>query len=279
MNIASLATLIIGLLIAVLAFGAGFFSAKQLYRKKYKQEHNNVLNCVTYAPKSEQRLYVFAVATHYTPELQRLVRSFTDIGGVSIEIIGLGCKWQGFGNKPLWLREKIRQMNLGESDLVLFVDAYDVICIQNLALIKERFGRFGKRLVFGAERGCHPDSTLAALFPWSNTSMRYTNSGGFIGYADEIVKMIDWADPKPHEDDQLLACKYTLAAPDRVGLDYEAAIFLNLFDVHSSEIEFGSDSGSPGSRVIRFKETGCLPLIIHGNGPSKAMLNSLASEN
>jgi hypothetical protein len=271
MTVAGLPALIIGLLIALITFVIGFLTAKRLYRKRYKQEHNNVLNCVTYAPKSEQRLFVFAVATHNTPELKRLVRSFTDVGGVSIEIIGLGCKWQGFGNKPLWLREKISLMGLGGTDLVLFVDAYDVICVQSLASVIDRFLAFNRRLVFGGERGCHPDPSLASDFPKSPTSLRYTNSGGFIGYADEIVAMVNWGDPKPHEDDQLLACRYTLEFPDRVGLDYHAKIFLNLFDVTDDELQV-SESDAP---VLTFRETASVPLIIHGNGPAKNSLSRL----
>ena len=252
----------------------GFVLAKNRYRKKYKQEHSNVLNCVTFWPrtsKGNDRLHVFAVATHETDELRRLVKSFNEVGGVPIEIIGLGCKWQGFGNKPLWLREKILQMGLGSTDIVLFVDAYDVLCIRNLSDVCGAFQAFGKRLIFGAERGCHPDATLADRFPRSPSSFTYTNSGGFIGYADEIVRMVDWADPKPHEDDQLLACKYTLENPETVGLDYNASIFLNLFDVSFDEIEISPAQSAP----ILVKETGYRPHITHGNGPAKAMLKEL----
>ncbi len=276
MNTAStLATALWVFVGTLVGLGIGFVLAKNRYRKKYKQEHSNVLNCVTFRPRSaggEDRLYVFAVATHQTDELRRLVKSFNEVGGVPIEIIGLGCKWQGFGNKPLWLREKILQGGLGSSDIVLFIDAYDVVCVRSLEGVLGVFQSFGKRLVFGAERGCHPDATLSPLFPASPSSFTYTNSGGFIGYADEIVRMINWADPRPDEDDQLLACKYTLANPATVGLDYNASIFLNLFNVSFDEIEvYPAESAS-----VLVKETGATPYIVHGNGPAKAMLKELS---
>ncbi len=265
---------------ALIGLGIGFVLAKSRYRKKYKQEHSNVLNCATFWPSSKaggNRLHVFAVATHQTNELHRLVRSFNEIGGVPIEIIGLGCKWQGFGNKPLWLKEKILQSGLRPDDIVLFTDAYDVVCQADLSTLVPKFRSFNKPLVFGAERGCHPNSSLADQFPQSPTSMRYTNSGGFVGYAGEILRMIDQSGIRPHEDDQEMACQYTIRYPDRVGLDYRAEIFLNLFDLKANDLEFVQVVGTKENRAYRWRETGSMPLILHGNGPAKNLLSTIHS--
>ncbi len=263
-------------LTGLFTFFLGFWAAKQHYRKKYKQRHTNVLNCASFRPPANDRLFVFAVATHKTRELDRLVRSFTSVGNVSIEIIGLGCKWQGFGNKPLWLREKILQNKLEPQDLVLFVDAYDVVCQSDLCNIVGLFKSFNKQIVFGAERGCHPDPSLADQFPPSPTSMRFTNSGGFIGYAQEILRMVDQSGIQPHEDDQNMACVYSIKNPERVGLDYRAEIFLNLYSVDQTELETIGQSPTTLGKAYRWQETGRVPLILHGNGPAKEFLRAIA---
>lgn len=259
------------LMFCLLMFVGGFVLAKRIYRKKYKQEHLTTLNCVTFSPDAPKRLIVLTVATSENPELDRLITSILRVGDHSVEIIGIGCKWQGFGNKPLWLAEKIRKMRLKESDLVLFVDAYDVVCCRPLKQLVSIFEAFEKDIVFSAELGCHPDPSLAPKFPVSETSHRFPNAGGFVGYAKAILDMIDEMAPRPDEDDQLMVCTYVINHPDKCGIDYRSEIFLSLYGLDSDSIEKTDPRGAEG--VLKYKATQTLPFFVHGNGPAKSLLN------
>jgi hypothetical protein len=121
----------------LLSFLMGLVAAKKRYRNRYKQESSQVLNCILVPPIAPS-LVGYTVATHGSRELRRLSQSFRR-GGIPLLILGYGCKWQGFGNKILWLQEQLVQQNIGDSHVVLFVDAYDVI---NLGSADEIIAKF-----------------------------------------------------------------------------------------------------------------------------------------
>ena len=54
-------------LIILIPFVIGFFAGKSIYRKKYKQQNSNILNCL-FIPKSGLNLVAYTIATHKTPD-------------------------------------------------------------------------------------------------------------------------------------------------------------------------------------------------------------------
>ena len=115
-------------LIILIPFVIGFFAGKSIYRKKYKQQNSNILNCL-FIPKSGLNLVAYTIATHKTPELVRLIKSFKK-SNIPLVILGYGCKWQGFGNKLLWFKEHLEKYG-DNNHIALFVDAYDVVCLSS----------------------------------------------------------------------------------------------------------------------------------------------------
>lgn len=255
----------IGLLIG---FALGFVTAKRRYRSRYKQENSQVLNCVLIPPKSPT-LLAYTVATHDSPELRRLVQSFRR-SGIPLLVLGYGCKWQGFGNKILWLKEQLSKQNLVESHIVLFVDAYDVINLGTSSEIIEKFTKFNRDLVISGEKGCHPDPHLAEEFKDNSPPFRYPNSGGYIGYSSAVIEMLKSAKISPHEDDQRFVTRYVIQNAEKCVIDTNCEIFLPLFDMDVTDLKLTDDN----TRIL-LREKGTLPCVLHGNGPSKLLLQEL----
>lgn len=253
-------------LITITSLVAGFFLGKSIYRKKYKQENSNVLNCL-FIPKTGSNLVAYTIATHKTPELERLINSFKK-SNIPLVILGFGCKWQGFGNKLLWFKEHLEKYG-DNNHIALFVDAYDVVCVGQEQEIIKKFVSFKKPIVFSGEKGCHPEASLAKHFDYINSPFKYPNSGTYIGYSKNILGMLKKIAVKPHEDDQLFATKYIIKNPLLCAIDKKCQIFLTLYNVDKSEL---SIEKKLRVFVRKFKTRPC---VIHGNGPSKSMLDKL----
>lgn len=258
--------MLISFLLIFSFFAFGFFTGKSIYRKKYKQEHSNILNCL-FIPKSGLNLVAYTIATHKTPELERLIDSFKK-SNIPLVILGYGCKWQGFGNKLLWFKEHLEKYG-DNNHIALFVDAYDVVCLASEQEIVKKFISFKKPIVFSGEKGCHPDPSLAKHFNHINSPFRYPNSGTYIGYSKNILNMLQKIYVKPYEDDQLFATKYIIKNPLVCAIDKRCQIFLTLYNVDKTELIVQKKI-----RVLvrKFKTSPC---VIHGNGPSKSRLNKL----
>lgn len=87
--------------------------------------------------------------------------------------------------------------------------------------------------MFSAEAYCWPDKSLAAHYPPVSRGKRYLNSGGFIGYASDLYKILDTAPIKDDDDDQLFYTTVYLQDELRmrykIKLDHKSEIFQNLF--------------------------------------------------
>ncbi|XP_060793871.1 multifunctional procollagen lysine hydroxylase and glycosyltransferase LH3 isoform X2 [Neoarius graeffei] len=161
--------------------------------------------------------------------------------------------------------------------VILFVDSYDVILAAGPDELLMKFSRFNHRVVFSAEGFCWPDQRLAPKYPTVHTGKRYLNSGGFIGYAPEIYAIVQHWKQKDNDDDQLY---YT-----RIYLDKEQRMKFNMTLDHKSRI-FQNLNGAIEEVVLKFEKSrvrarnvayDTLPVVIHGNGPTKLQLNYLGN--
>ncbi|XP_019882579.1 procollagen-lysine,2-oxoglutarate 5-dioxygenase 1 isoform X1 [Camponotus floridanus] len=229
---------------------------------------------------------VFTVASNETDGFQRYLRSvevykFRD----KLRILGLGEPWRGGnvmtyaggGYKINLLKKALEDYQNDEKKIVLFTDSYDVIFLGGLSAIVERFLDTDARVLFSAEVYCWPDRSLAIHYPTVSGGKRYLNSGGFIGYASDVYEILDKADIKDEDDDQLF---YTtvylqdeLRTRHKIKLDHKSEIFQNLFGaVADVELRFKGEEAYVQNIVYN-----TVPLILHGNGFSKLVLNSLGN--
>jgi hypothetical protein len=170
--------------------------------------------------------------------------------------------WNGFHEKVNAVRDSLN--GLPETDIALFVDAYDVLVNDSSQKILEVFHSYNCKILFGAEKDLFPHhlKPLEPTYPPSPTEFRFLNSGVYIGYVEDLKKMIGWADYQG-KDDQEYFQTYFLSHQGTVALDVHSKLALNMSTVPWTELRI------QGGKVHR-KETPCL---LHFNGMSYLDIN------
>ncbi|MBN3313009.1 PLOD3 dioxygenase, partial [Atractosteus spatula] len=155
--------------------------------------------------------------------------------------------------------------------------AYDVIFASGPQELLWKFGRMNHKVVFSAEGFCWPDQKLASKYPPVYTGKRYLNSGGFIGYAPQLNGIIQQWKYKDNDDDQLFYTRIYLDKAQRekynMTLDHRSRIFQNLNGA-IEEVVLKFEKGRVRARNVAYDT---LPVVIHGNGPTKLQLNYLGN--
>ncbi|XP_013147988.1 PREDICTED: procollagen-lysine,2-oxoglutarate 5-dioxygenase 3 isoform X2 [Papilio polytes] len=230
---------------------------------------------------------VLTVATEETDGFKRFMRS-AKVYDIDVQVLGQGEKWEGGdmnfeggGQKVNLLKAKVDElMKTKENDhIVLFTDSYDVMFLGTLGDILVKFKAMPEtRVLFSAEPFCWPDSKLAAMYPNTEVTNPYLNSGGFIGYLSEINTILNAKKIKNNEDDQLYYTKVYLSELRdslKINLDHKSEIFQNLNGA-LSDVQLHSNTTEewPYLENVATKQR---PLVLHGNGPSKLTLNTMGN--
>lgn len=130
--------------------------------------------------------------------------------------------------------------------------------------------------MFGAEKYLWPDETLEGVYPSVAKDLpKYLNSGLFIGYASDLYELLK-TPVKDKDDDQLYFTKLFLDETTRnrlkIKLDYQSDIFQNLNGA-SADVKLLYNEAT-GEFYVKNVFTETVPSLLHGNGPSKVLLNN-----
>jgi GR25 family glycosyltransferase involved in LPS biosynthesis len=215
--------------------------------------------------------YTVHVLTCATDEWKafRLYKS-AEHKNISITNIGKDVEWRGTdmsgpggGQKINLLKQHLS--TLPDTDIVIFVDGYDVFFTDTIEQIVNRWHTFGTRLLFASEKVCWPDTNLAPLFPEQPTQYKYLNSGTFIGEVGELKRFLQ-GEIEDYQDDQLFMQEKFLSGEFNAQLDSEQYIF-QTYD----------ESVRKQGHQIYNAETQCYGCLFHGNGgpEAKRKLDSL----
>lgn len=204
------------------------------------------------------KLHVITVASTIDKRLVKLLNTCV-WQGINIEILGAGEPYPGNGQKLVYIQEYARQLD--PEDIILFVDAYDVLFIANEEKILEKFLAFNTSFLISAEQGCFPFSCLKSQYPETSSPFKYMNSGTFIGYAGFILKMLKDIDINPQVSDQGQLSKYLLSRLSLFSIDYFAEIFLCLFGVSEDDVVLDQEK-----KNLYCIPTQSFPCIVHANG-------------
>ena len=217
------------------------------------------------------------VATEMNDAVKRYISSCQNYG-FTPEILGLNDNWKGGdmsigmggGQKVNLLREFLN--SLVDNNLIIFTDSYDVIANNNINIFLDTYhSLFSSKIVFATEIYCWPDKSLKDKYP-KRVNPSYLNSGLFVGYKDELLKIIaNHIDD--HEDDQLYYSKAFLNnnSLNNICLDYNNDLFLCMNGIINNIIIDNRKS------CIHYNNK--RPTFIHANGPSsiKLRLNSISN--
>lgn len=187
------------------------------------------------------------------PEIQVIVIANTVVGSLELDRLILSVPWPvhavAVGQRDWWA-SAVQDMPhalaaFAGSQLILVVDAYDMVLLPCRRSIKEEFHRFGKEVVISAETKCWP--TNLPCIPceeWyaagstelvaCRTGKQNLNSGGYMGSATSLAHAFRWLQAKGYGDidDQLAWRYYRRSFPHLVALDHRQRIWSTLLSSH-----------------------------------------------
>ncbi|XP_028597444.2 procollagen-lysine,2-oxoglutarate 5-dioxygenase 1 isoform X2 [Podarcis muralis] len=236
------------------------------------------------AKRQDDNLLVLTVATKETEGFKRFRRS-AQFFNYNVKVLGLGEEWHGGENKRTTgggqkirlLKSALEEYAEKEDLVILFTESYDVIFASGPAELLKKFRQAKAKVVFSSETLIYPDRRLEAKYPQVQEGKRFLGSGGFIGYASHLYKLVaDW-EGLDSDSDQLFYTKVFLDPEKRtninITLDHRCRIFQNLNGA-LDEVVLKFENGRVRARNLAFDT---LAVVIHGNGPTKLQLNYLGN--
>lgn len=233
-----------------------------------------------------QNFIILSIATQQTDGYNRFIESCNTYGN-PYKILGLNTEWKGDGYKLLLLYEELSTWSIEKLDntIVLYTDCYDVIITSNYKDIINFYNSFNtKNVLFQANKQCIP-TNLNEYYPETNSSYKYLNAGGFIGYGNKIFELLNYSLQQivptnlqelfKNIDNKWLINEHLyftlLYLQKKIVLDTECKLFQPLFE---SAKDIGVSSNWCITNHI-FKTT---PLIIQGSkNEYRIILNQLSN--
>lgn len=215
-----------------------------------------------------RELHIITVATKNTQGLQQL-RDSCDENGLDLTVLGMGMVYPGNGLKLILIDEFLKTVH--KNDIVLFVDAYDVLILADEKTILKKFYAKNTPVIVSAETFCYPLLLRDEEFPPSPTPFRFINTGSIMGYVRDLKQILRDMKPLiPNIDDQGQVAEFFLKNKHRFFLDYHADLFLTLHNVSKDSLKVNKKA-----RKVKCLLTGSTPLLVHGNGNGKDLYNEL----
>ncbi|XP_006001962.1 procollagen-lysine,2-oxoglutarate 5-dioxygenase 2 isoform X2 [Latimeria chalumnae] len=236
------------------------------------------------APIPPENLLVLTVATKETDGFHRFMQTANYLN-YTVKVLGMGEEWKGGevanaiggGQKVRLLKEEMSNYADREDLIVMFIDSYDVILASGPEELLKKLQQAGHKVIFAAEGLIWPDKRLAEKYPHVRSGKRFLNSGGLIGYAPFINRIVQQWELQDNDDDQLFYTKIYLDPLQResinITLDHKCRIFQNLNGA-VEEVLLKFEKGRVRARNSVYDT---LPVVIHGNGPTKIQLNYLGN--
>jgi procollagen-lysine,2-oxoglutarate 5-dioxygenase 1 len=220
-------------------------------------------------------LRFITVATKPHPMLDFL-RSQFEADGHTLTVLGLDLNraigWEASGNLGLKLdlfKQFVTSDVVAADDIIVFMDAYDVVYAGNATTLLERFATFGKPIVFGAECDCSPDGPIRARYPdaTKGKQLRFLNSGLCMGRTWALRECFVGYSFVDAINDQLWWKQKYVERLDLIELDHDIALFLNCHGLDKNMIHLDNKVATYGDKT---------PQFLHFNGSAKAIMNKYA---
>uniref|UniRef100_A0A669CFK2 Procollagen-lysine,2-oxoglutarate 5-dioxygenase 1 n=1 Tax=Oreochromis niloticus TaxID=8128 RepID=A0A669CFK2_ORENI len=229
------------------------------------------------------KLLVVTVATKETDGYRRFLRTAKHFN-YTVKVLGRGQKWKGGdymsapggGQKVRLLNEGLKEMK-DDHQIILFIDSYDVVFASGPKELLKKFQQAKHRVVFSSETLIWPDRHLEDKYPHVREGNRFLGSGGFIGYLPNIKELVaNWTGDDGDSDQLFFTKIYTDQSKRKsinITLDNKCRLFQNLHGALDDVVLKFEDHQVRVRNVLY----DTLPVIIHGNGPTKLQINYLGN--
>lgn len=189
--------------------------------------------------------------------LINFVNSVSAFTGWELDVIGRGVEWNGWKT-----RMKSYKDYAATSDpdaILVFLDAFDVLCLRNSDGFIDLFLQKDKKYIIGYEKICAP-GTCKRPSLWQAAHGiydRFPNGGCVIGRARDIYHMWQWCfDRGLTGDDQIALNHFMDHHIDDVGLDIDNEFVYNDLGAITARIDISDDS-------ISIDDLEQIPFFIH----------------
>jgi len=215
------------------------------------------------------------VATGSTDQAMALTESFALLGAHCLNL-GEGKAYPAHGTKVVLLREYLAA--LAESDIVCYIDAFDVVLLRDLEDFENAFRHIGSAIVFYGEsyftykRNWLRRRIARRKLPSNavQTEYRFLNAGCFVGYAAALRKFLH-ALPVDAQTpcDQTPMVDYWIQHSDELTLDYNHLLFTGTGGREGFEAQDFVFAGGMVNNAL----TGTLPFFAHFPGKNWVGMN------
>jgi len=208
------------------------------------------------------------VATHserYYPYLKLSAEQH----GHELITLGWGEKWQGYSWKFELMKKYLRTL---KDELVCFVDAFDVIVLEDAATIErkftERIGQDWDKIIISKEQYSQPiiENILMRILQslvFTKCKDEYINTGTYMGYSSTLLNMLENITFKSTDNDQSILQKYCVQHEHQFIIDVECNLFL-VINSTFLKIKKGEYNISYVDNKLKYNNT--FPSFFHGNG-------------
>lgn len=232
-----------------------------------------------------EKIHLITIATHNEGYYNALKKS-AKMNNYNLITLGWGKKWEGFIMKYKLLIEILNIFD--DNDIIILIDAYDVIVTDNKSIVIEKFKKFNRPILLSKD-----GYTGNSIFNYIHDKIfeEYNNyhicAGLMMGYVWALRKLIFLMCGEELEkckqlnlDDQILlinTCKKNKLIKDFVAIDKNNDIFYNTYgNVDNLEFNFKiTDIFDIKNNKLYLKSTKISPCFIHG--PGNTNLNNLCN--
>lgn len=198
--------------------------------------------------------------------------------GIRPDILGWNEPWKGLGMKIELLKKYLEK--LPESEIVCFLDSYDLIVLRDEKAFLNTYinirDREGKPFVFGSDSIQYPKAfKLYTRFAFGTCKNKLINSGTWIGPAGIALNLMRYFEDSRHiSDDQIFFLEMCKTYPDLFYIDDRCEMFLTAMN-HLDSVD-----KTPGFEIegkhVNFD--GYRPCVVHapGGGNLIPLLKSLS---
>jgi len=191
---------------------------------------------------------------------------------INLEVIGVGKEWKGFFSKLEWITDYCNSTSDAENRIIIMTDAYDTFYLQAISTIVNKFKQMGYRILYSSEKQYEHQlgGDLAFYDSMGISNYKYLNTGGFIGYANDLKRFFNGAmsmvktegwDTSLKAVDQTAVSHYIAVDGSgyALGLDYNCEVFYTSSkdqDDIDNYVEFHNHK-------LFVKETESYPCVVH----------------
>lgn len=230
-----------------------------------------------------ENIHLITIATHNEGYYSALKKS-AELNNYDLITLGWGQKWEGFIMKYKLLLENINKYD--DNDIIILIDAYDVLVIGNKEDVINKFKKFNKPILISKD-----GYTGESIFNYVHdkifdTCNNYRICAGLMmGYVWALKKLIiemcgeNFNKCKElNIDDQVLiinVCKNYDFYKKYIAIDKDSKIFYNTYgNVDKLQFDFNlEDIFYTKDNKLYIKDTDVSPCFIHG--PGNANLNEI----